>query len=205
MKIIRCILDIKNTRSLFGVTIAKRIERQGQLHLWNERPPGMAIDTIVVHYISADETYPRAPFSLPAILKIFCDRGVSVHYLIDRGGTVFALVPEYARGWHAGGSIMPAPDNRRNVNNFSIGIELIATPRCLITDAQYTAAAELCHDIQQRYKQPMVLVGHDDIAGARAVTLGLRPDLKKDPGRFFDWRRFKREIAGLSLFPLGGN
>jgi len=38
----------------------------------------------------------------------------------------------------------------------------------------------------------MVYVGHEDIAGERAVKLGLRKDIKTDPGNNFDWGKFKQ-------------
>src|SRR5262249_5578692 len=48
---------------------------------------------------------------------------VSAHYTIDRDGSITAHVPELRRAWHAGQSKMR--DGRTNVNDFSIGIELV--------------------------------------------------------------------------------
>jgi len=48
---------------------------------------------------------------------------VSAHYTIDRDGMVISHVPEENRAWHAGESRMD--DGRVNVNDFSIGIELV--------------------------------------------------------------------------------
>ena len=55
--------------------------------------------------------------------------GVSAHYLIDRDGVVRQLVPDLKIAYHAGESRMPDDDRRAHVNEFSIGIELIASHR----------------------------------------------------------------------------
>jgi N-acetyl-anhydromuramyl-L-alanine amidase AmpD len=51
------------------------------------------------------------------------DSQVSAHYTIDRDGAIVLHVPEAKRAWHAGPSQMN--DRRTNVNDFSIGIELV--------------------------------------------------------------------------------
>ncbi|MCL2219027.1 MAG: N-acetylmuramoyl-L-alanine amidase [Chitinispirillia bacterium] len=94
------------------------------------------------------------------------------------------------RAWHAGASIMPEPDNRKGANEFAIGIELMATAKSGFTDAQYNSLAELCKDIEKRRSKKMTYVGHDQIAGKRAVDMKLRADAKPDPGPLFDWGRF---------------
>ncbi|HEY3416512.1 MAG TPA: N-acetylmuramoyl-L-alanine amidase, partial [Armatimonadota bacterium] len=96
--------------------------------------------------------------------------------------------------WHAGGSIMPAPDNRRNVNRFSIGIENVATASSGFTDAQYRALSALITDIKHRHSIKHI-VGHDQIGGERAVGMGLRRDVKPDPGPRFDWARLHQLLG----------
>jgi AmpD protein len=122
-------------------------------------------------------------------LELFVRFGVSSHYLVDRDGVVRQLVPERKKAWHCGGSIMPAPDSRQGVNDFSIGIELVATEDSGYTDAQYESCALLCRDIEGRHGR-VHYVGHQDIAGEKAVALGLRADVRRDPGPLFDWGRF---------------
>jgi len=146
------------------------------------------VDTIVIHYISGVNV-DRARWDDPQLaLQILKQYRVSAHYLIDRDGAIYTLVPERHVAWHAGGSIMPSPDNRRNVNNFSIGIECIATKESGFTEAQYRSLSHLVQDISSRHPIRH-LVGHDEISGARAVRLGLRRDVKPDPGARFDWSR----------------
>jgi N-acetyl-anhydromuramyl-L-alanine amidase AmpD len=79
--------------------------------------PGFVIDTVVIHATVLD--------SLSEVIEWFGDQQtkVSAHYTIDRDGTTVSHVPEDRRAWHAGESRMK--DGRENVNDFSIGIELV--------------------------------------------------------------------------------
>jgi len=189
MKIDECILDDGNGFAVGGSTVGALIKAAGKRHLWDQRAGGV-VDTVVVHYMSAVNVTPGKPYDLGQLLKIFCDYGVSAHYLIDREGNIRRLVPEEMRAWHAGASIMPEPDNRKGANEFAIGIELMATAKSGFTDAQYNSLAELCKDIEKRRSKKMTYVGHDQIAGKRAVDMKLRADAKPDPGPLFDWGRF---------------
>jgi N-acetyl-anhydromuramyl-L-alanine amidase AmpD len=89
---------------------------------------------------------------------------------------------------------MPEPDNRKGVNEFSIGIEIVATATSGFTHSQYRAAAILCADLEKRRQKKFMYTGHDQIAGARAVTLGLRKEAKVDPGNLFDWGNFYERL-----------
>jgi N-acetyl-anhydromuramyl-L-alanine amidase AmpD len=201
MKITPCLLDKDNQLTVDGISLGRRICSSGKDHLWEERA-GSAIDTIVIHYTSASAVLPATPYDLAAILKIFCDYGVSSHYLVNRRGAVHQLVPEDKKAWHCGGSIMPEPDNRRGVNEFSIGIEFVATATSGFTPSQYRSAALLCAELEKRRKNKFIYTGHDRIADVRAVALGLRKDVKVDPGRMFDWGNFygQLETARKSFF-----
>jgi N-acetyl-anhydromuramyl-L-alanine amidase AmpD len=190
MKITRCLLDTSNNMAAAGAALSSYIRGQGKEHLWEERSPD-PIDVIVIHYTSAVNLDPVHPFDLGLILRIFCDFGVSSHYLVERRGRVFQLVPEDKKAWHAGGSIMPLPDGRKMVNSFSIGIELVATPDSGFTKRQYASCARLCRDIERRHGTTFTYVGHEDIAGEAAVELGLRNNVKSDPGPLFDWKLFR--------------
>lgn len=190
------LLDSNNKFEIQDVTLGTLITRAGKEHLWNDRNENL-IEVLVIHYISAVAVKPELPFDLETILKIFCDYGVSSHFLICRDGFVYRLVPEEKRAWHCGGSIMPIPDMRKNVNDFSIGIELMATAESGFTDLQYTAVSELSLYIENIYKKRFTYVGHDEIAGQRAVDLNLRKDVKVDPGNLFDWNLFEQELSRM--------
>jgi N-acetyl-anhydromuramyl-L-alanine amidase AmpD len=197
--IAQCLLESRNPRVICGTSIAERVRAQGKEHLWGERP-GVPVDTLVIHSISAANVRPRAPHSEEAILAILTDYGVSSHYLIDRRGHILQLVPEEGKAWHAGGSIMPEPDNRRNVNEFSIGIELVATPAEPFATAQYRSLAHLCTEIASRLGLTPGVLGHEHVAGARAVSLGLRAEAKVDPGRLFDWSRLTAALGAGAVY-----
>jgi N-acetyl-anhydromuramyl-L-alanine amidase AmpD len=185
MNVKNCLLDAGNDYPVDTLTIGSLIAASGKRCLWESRRNGR-IDTIVVHYISAAAVAPDSPYDMGRVLRIFCDCGVSSHYLVTRRGKVFRLVPEEAKAWHAGPSVMPEPDNRTGVNEFSIGIELMATGDSGFTKSQYGALRRLCLDIMERYGMTMTIVGHDAIAGERAVAMGLRKEPKTDPGPLFD-------------------
>ena len=193
MKVNSFFLDIANTTIIDGVSVSDRIRLAGKQHLWSDRE-GSALDTVVIHYASARAINPRRAFDMYLIMKIFCDLGVSSHYIITRMGKIFYLVPENKKAWHCGGSIMPEPDNRQGVNNFSIGIELIATEESGFTKKQYSSLGWLCKDMENRWQKSFRYIGHEDIAGERAVVRGLRNDYKTDPGNKFDWNTFKNSL-----------
>ncbi|NLD99696.1 MAG: hypothetical protein GX640_07465 [Fibrobacter sp.] len=189
MRIHKNLLDKNNPLKIGDITLGERIAFSGKNYLWESRA-GSTLDVIVIHYISAALMDSKEPFKLDSILNIFPEYGVSSHYLITRRGKIMMLVPEEHKAWHCGGSIMPEPDNRKAVNDFSIGIELMATETSGFTAAQYASLAALCSDIEKRYKRKFTYVGHDMIAGGRAVELGLRTTVKVDPGPEFKWEQF---------------
>ena len=188
-----CLLDQSNDRLVDGRTVGERISTAGYRCLWSERTK--PVDTIVIHYISAVERIPDTPFDFDAILQIFCDYAVSSHYCITRQGAAFRLVNETDKAWHCGKSIMPWPDMREGVNDFSIGIELVATENSGFTDAQYATVIALCSDIEKRYSRCFNILGHEHVAGERAVRMGLRDDKKSDPGPLFKWGDLYTNLA----------
>lgn len=133
------------------------------------------IDTIVLH--SSYDALGDDPYSVSGLVKEYESYGVSAHYLIDRKGTVYRLVADKNIAYHAGVSKMS--DGRTNVNDFSIGIEIMNQKETSYTDAQYTAVNNLIASLKGKYAIKYV-VGHDDIA----------PDRKTDPWNF-DWKKVK--------------
>lgn len=134
-----------------------------------------SIDTIVLH--SSYDLNGADPYSVSGVIKEYTDYGVSAHYLIDRKGTIYRLVEDKNIAYHAGVSKMP--DNRKNVNDFSIGIEMMNTETGQFTNAQYTAVNTLIASLKKKYPIKFV-VGHNDIA----------PGRKTDPWNF-DWKKLK--------------
>lgn len=150
------------------------IDYTAKVH-WGFRPlPNRKIDIIVIH-----STYSlgKNPFDVAEVLAQFRRYGVASHYLIDREGKIYRLVPEAEEAFHAGKSVLPAT-GRVNLNATSIGIELMNTPTIAPDSLQYAALVELIKNIKQRYPIHYI-VGHSDIA----------PKRKSDPWDF-DWKRF---------------
>ncbi|MBN1306617.1 MAG: N-acetylmuramoyl-L-alanine amidase [Chitinispirillaceae bacterium] len=194
MKIHDVLLHASNTARCGNTTIGDLVAATEKAQLWSERA-GDVIDVIVIHYMSAVERFPDDPFRLEYVIPLFAEYGASSHYLITRRGSVYRLVPDQCKAWHCGGSIMPQPDGRRNVNEFSIGIELLATNTSGFTTMQYRLLGLLCHAIERSRGAMMTYVGHEQVAGSEAVALRLRSDCKVDPGPLFDWKRLLRDIG----------
>ena len=156
---------------------------------FNSRPPGTAIDTIVIHSIYAPGSI--APLSAQSVITLLDQNCVASHYAIDRSGSLWTIVPENLRAWHAGESRMPFNDDERtNVNDFSVGVELLARPDQHFSAAQYSALRTLCFELMMRY--PIrAIVGHDQIAPAR----------KTDPGKLFNWQELQSLVNSQTKFP----
>lgn len=135
-----------------------------------------AVDTIVIH--SSYNALSADPYDLSELIREYKEYGVAPHYLIDRGGSVYRLVKEDDIAYHAGES--RTPDGRKNVNNFSIGIEMMNTKEDECTAKQYAALNALLTDLKSKYKIKYVL-GHNEIA----------PDRKDDPWNF-EWSKLKK-------------
>ena len=148
---------------------------------------------MVVHSISL----PPGEYGGPWIERLFtnrldCDahpyferlRGlrVSAHFVVRRDGRLLQFVSCEDRAWHAGRSSWR---ERKECNDYSVGIELEGMEGGLFEAAQYRALARLLLALRRRYPIRAV-VGHEHVAPAR----------KQDPGPGFDWRRIARETGG---------
>ena len=155
------------------------------------RPPGTAIDLLVIHNISL----PPGKFGGQEIAQLFTNtldtqahpyyaqlKGlrVSAHFLIRRSGEMIQFVSCIKRAWHAGAS---AWDGRAGCNNFSIGIELEGTDTLPFSDRQYAALIRLTRVLQRAYPIRSI-TGHSDIA----------PGRKTDPGPEFEWPRYLTRV-----------
>ena len=135
------------------------------------------IDTVVLHSSFNNRGGDR--YSVDKVIGIWKSYGVAPHFLIDRKGNVYRLVDEKNIAYHAGVSEMK--DGRRNVNDFSLGVEILNAEDDEYTEAQYTAVRQLVAYLKKTYLIKYV-VGHDDIA----------PGRKTDPWNF-DWKKLKNE------------
>jgi N-acetylmuramoyl-L-alanine amidase len=161
-------------------------ERLSPNHGSRGEPPSMRpINMLVLHYTGMQ--------SAAAALDRLCDpeARVSAHYLVEEDGTLWRLVPEARRAFHAGISCW---QGEQDLNHVSIGVEIVNPGHewgyRAFPEAQMAAVEALCRDIMARYRiPPYRVVGHSDIA----------PDRKTDPGELFDWPRLAR--AGIGLWP----
>ena len=149
------------------------------------RKDGARIDMLVLHYTGMK--------SCAEALARLVDPAaqVSAHYVIDEDGTIYRMVDETMRAWHAGeGAWRGAGD----VNSRSIGIELVNPGHEFgyreFPSAQMDALIGLARDILARHAiRPIDVVGHSDVA----------PQRKTDPGEKFDWRALA--AAGIGVWP----
>lgn len=157
---------------------------------------------VMIHFCSAVVNHRDDPYNLTHVRQTFIDADVSIHYIIDREGTIYCCIPEDRVAWHAGvGEWKGEEKYKNNLNRYSIGIELMAIsswedmsvymsksdydsldPSLIgYTDAQYEALAALVADICQRHNIPLDrdhVIGHEEFSPR-----------KNDPGDLFDWDR----------------
>jgi N-acetylmuramoyl-L-alanine amidase len=139
-----------------------------------ERRGGARPDMIVLHY--------TAMATAEAALDRLRDPAaeVSAHYLIAEDGTLWRLVAEERRAWHAGRA---AWGDVTDVNSRSVGIELANAGAHPFPEPQMAALERLLDGVTARWAiPPERVLGHACVA----------PERKADPGRRFDWRRLAR-------------
>jgi N-acetylmuramoyl-L-alanine amidase len=158
------------------------------------------VQSLVLHFTALD--YQRS------MLALKDSGGVSSHYLIpelddstypNSNLEIIQLVDENQRAWHAGRSYW---DKRKNLNDTSIGIEIVNVPECQhhpvvkfthggeygvhkdctfpdFGQQQIALLIGLAKDILKRHPDitPTRVIGHSDIS----------PSRKNDPGPRFPW------------------
>lgn len=127
-----------------------------------QKSAGRKIDTVIVH--TSYNSLGGDLYDGEKIIDIYKQYGVSAHYLISRDGVIYQLVADQDIAWHAGVSEMP--DGRKNVNDFSIGIEVINSKDDKFTSEQYSALNSLIATLKKKNEIKYIL-GHDEIAPGR--------------------------------------
>ena len=138
---------------------------------------------VIVHH-TTDETAAEALRTLTnPMLK------VSAHYLIARNGTIYQLVDERSRAWHAGESYWGGGSD---LNSSSLGVELDNNGKEPFAEEQIKALLALLGDVKRRYDLPATnFLGHADVAPRRKV----------DPSRHFPWKVLAEHGFGLWCEP----
>ncbi len=164
-----------------------------------------AVDTtitprmIVLHYTaggSAQAT--KAYFDRPQLeaaraqLRAGGKVNVSAHFLVDRDGTIYRLMPETRMGRHTIG-----------VNHLALGVENVGDERRWpLTDAQVAANVALIRELAARHPIA-VLVGHHEVRALDGTAWFVERDpayrnRKADPGPRF-MAAVRAELGALGL------
>ena len=144
------------------------------------------IDILLLHYTGMESAGAALERLIDAQAKVSC------HYLIDEDGTLYRLVAEAHRAWHAGVSFW---DGERDINSRSIGIELVNPGHEFgyraFPEAQITTLKTLCLELLDRHRDitPARILGHSDVA----------PTRKQDPGVLFPWEELAKD--GIGVWP----
>ena len=171
---------------------ARRSRTDRVTPLWHPSPNfgarrgGLRPSLVVLHY--------TAMKGARAALERLCDPAaeVSAHYLIGADGTVWQMVREADRAWHAGAGSWRGCDD---INSRSIGVELDNLGTHPFSEPQISALEALLAGIMTRWGiGPAGVIGHSDMA----------PGRKCDPGPRFDWARLARQGLALAHHPQSG-
>lgn len=170
---------------------------------WEQQYPP---EYVMIHFCSAVVNHRDDPYNMEYVRQTFIDADVSIHYILDRDGTVYCYVPEDRSAWHAGkGEWLGDEKYTNKMNLYSIGIEVVgigsmedmapylhkseykALDKELLgfTDAQYESLKLLVADICERNNIPLDrdhVIGHEEYSPK-----------KNDPGDLFDWSRIVPE------------
>ena len=109
---------------------------------------------------------------------------VSAHYVVCKDGTVYQMLNDYLRAWHAG---LSKWGNVSDVNSSSVGIELDNNGFEPFTDVQIRSLIAVLDTLKKRHNIPTSnFIGHLDIA----------PNRKVDPNVYFPWRQLAERGFG---------
>ena len=149
---------------------------------FGDRAAELPIDMLVLHYTGMS--------SGAEAIDWLCteDSGVSCHYVVEEDGTIWQLVPEEKRAWHAGKSNWQGVTD---TNSRSIGIEIVNGGHDYgypdFAEPQINAVIALSRDIVARNRIPSRnVLGHSDVS----------PGRKLDPGEKFPWGRLYEQGIG---------
>ena len=178
-------------------------EGNGHDFSWEQEFPP---EYVMIHFCSAVVNHRDDPYNMEYVRQTFIDADVSIHYILDRDGTVYCYVPEDRSAWHAGkGEWLGDEKYTNKMNKYSIGIEVVGIgsmedmapylhkseykklDQSLLgfTDAQYESLKLLVADICERNNIPLDrrhVIGHEEYSPK-----------KNDPGELFDWSRILPE------------
>lgn len=175
-------LNLLTVAALAGCTVGLKIDTRYHAVSQDSR-----VQFIVLHYTEIDFAHS---------LHRLTQEEVSSHYLINADPpTIYQLVDEGRRAWHAGSSYW---QGYTHLNSNSIGIEIVNlgnggdpnAPYAEYPEPQIRQVIALVRDIEHRHGvRPDRVLGHSDI----------QPLTKQDPGPRFPW--YQLALAGLMVWP----
>jgi len=131
------------------------------------------VQLIVIHYTALKNTLDAISYLSKK------EKKVSSHYLISQNGTVYNLVEDKYRAWHAGQAFW---HEITDINSISIGIELDYNPNGKnnrFSVKMIYSLKKLIFKLQKSYKiNNNNILAHSDISPFRKI----------DPGKNFPWQ-----------------
>jgi N-acetyl-anhydromuramyl-L-alanine amidase AmpD len=136
---------------------------------------------------------PTFPESSPRIKELPGTLNVSSHFIVDRDGSIYQLMPDNWMARHVIG-----------LNHYAIGIENIGgiDSKDDLTEEQAKANAFLVCYLKKKYPEIKYVIGHNDYLKFKNTSLWLERDPnyqtdKNDPGAFFV-DRVKSLVSGIN-------
>jgi N-acetylmuramoyl-L-alanine amidase len=109
---------------------------------------------------------------------------VSAHYVICKDGTLYHMLNDYLRAWHAGAGKW---GGQSDINSSSIGIEIDNDGKEVFNEAQINCLLGLLSHLKKTYNIPQAnFIGHAEIAPTRKI----------DPNVNFPWKRLAEKGFG---------
>ncbi len=145
------------------------------------------VQLIIIHYTALKNTSDAISYLCKK------EKKVSSHYLISQNGTVYNLVEDKYRAWHAGEAFW---NEIIDINSISIGIELDYNPNGKnnkFSVKMIYSLKKLILKLQKNYKiNKNSILAHSDIAPFRKI----------DPGKNFPWQSLSSSKLVLNLKKL---
>ena len=145
------------------------------------------IQLVIIHYTALKNTSEAVSYLCKK------EKKVSSHYLIAQNGSVYSLVDDKFRAWHAGQSFW---NESTDINAISIGIELDYNPNeknNKFSVKMMYSLKKLIFKLQKNYKiNKNSILAHSDIAPFRKI----------DPGKKFPWQSLSSSKLILNLKKL---
>ena len=152
---------------------------------------------IVLHWTCIDDLnttlrifYPSAfPPNSPRLKELPDKLNVSTHYLVDRYGKIYQLMPDHIMARHVIG-----------LNHYAIGIENIGgvDSKNDLTQAQAEANAWLVCHLKQKYPEIKYVIGHQDYLKFKHSKLWLERDPNYQTDKFDPSPEFVAKVKRLT-------